>query len=113
MADLLPQLASPISAAYLHATFQLARHAKLETNAPQAIFLEHPNMALSNSCTFVRHRDGDRRFSPSVHTRTDVRAAACHDPRPVEEWIHSNEPAHEAIISPDLFDTARTDIFGN
>ncbi|MFD0503624.1 recombinase family protein [Streptomyces chiangmaiensis] len=27
---------------------------------------------------------------------------------PAEEWIHSNEPAHEAIISPDLFDTART-----
>ncbi|MGW4562139.1 recombinase family protein [Streptomyces sp. NPDC004561] len=27
---------------------------------------------------------------------------------PVEEWIHSNEPAHEAIISADLFDAART-----
>ncbi|MEV6116123.1 recombinase family protein [Streptomyces sp. NPDC052109] len=26
---------------------------------------------------------------------------------PVEEWIHSIEPAHEAIISPDLFDAAR------
>ncbi|MFF3910267.1 recombinase family protein [Streptomyces sp. NPDC001848] len=27
---------------------------------------------------------------------------------PPDEWIHSNEPAHEAIISPDLFDAART-----
>ncbi|MFF3871426.1 recombinase family protein [Streptomyces sp. NPDC001978] len=27
---------------------------------------------------------------------------------PAEDWIHSNEPAHEAIISPDLFDTAQT-----
>ncbi|MFF5010540.1 recombinase family protein [Streptomyces phaeochromogenes] len=27
---------------------------------------------------------------------------------PAEEWIRSNEPAHEAIISPDLFDTAQT-----
>ncbi|MCQ6246237.1 recombinase family protein [Streptomyces malaysiensis] len=27
---------------------------------------------------------------------------------PAEAWIRSNEPAHEAIISPDLFDTART-----
>ncbi|MFF0793194.1 recombinase family protein [Streptomyces spiralis] len=27
---------------------------------------------------------------------------------PPEEWIHSNEPAHEAIISPALFDAART-----
>ncbi|WP_079161772.1 recombinase family protein [Streptomyces fodineus] len=26
---------------------------------------------------------------------------------PPEEWIHSIEPAHEAIISPDLFDAAR------
>ncbi|MGW1913125.1 recombinase family protein [Streptomyces sp. NPDC002076] len=26
---------------------------------------------------------------------------------PPDEWIHSNEPAHEAIISPDLFDAAR------
>ncbi|MER6128150.1 hypothetical protein ABT173_37385 [Streptomyces sp. NPDC001795] len=27
---------------------------------------------------------------------------------PVEEWSHSIEPAHEAIISTDLFDAART-----
>ncbi|MGX1911915.1 hypothetical protein ACWIID_24070 [Streptomyces phaeochromogenes] len=27
---------------------------------------------------------------------------------PAEEWIRSNDPAHEAIISPDLFDTAAT-----
>ncbi|WP_369226723.1 hypothetical protein AB5J52_39455 [Streptomyces sp. R39] len=27
---------------------------------------------------------------------------------PPVEWIHSTEPAHEAIISPDLFDHART-----
>ena len=27
---------------------------------------------------------------------------------PAEEWIRSHEPAHEAIISPDLFDTAQT-----
>ncbi|WP_317446333.1 hypothetical protein [Streptomyces collinus] len=27
---------------------------------------------------------------------------------PPKEWIHSIEPAHEAIISPDLFDAART-----
>ncbi|POX45576.1 recombinase family protein [Streptomyces sp. Ru72] len=27
---------------------------------------------------------------------------------PVEEWIRSNEPAHEAITSHDLFDAART-----
>ncbi|MFJ9558666.1 recombinase family protein [Streptomyces fuscichromogenes] len=27
---------------------------------------------------------------------------------PVEEWIRSNEPAHEAIISPNRFDTVQT-----
>ncbi|NGO08112.1 hypothetical protein G5C60_10775 [Streptomyces sp. HC44] len=27
---------------------------------------------------------------------------------PAEEWIRPNDPAHEAIISPDLFDTAAT-----
>ncbi|MEU6221338.1 recombinase family protein [Streptomyces sp. NPDC047022] len=27
---------------------------------------------------------------------------------PTKEWIHSNDPAHEAIISPELFDTAQT-----
>ncbi|MFF3878682.1 recombinase family protein [Streptomyces sp. NPDC001978] len=27
---------------------------------------------------------------------------------PAEDWIHSNPPVHEAIISPDLFDTAQT-----
>ena len=27
---------------------------------------------------------------------------------PAEEWIRSNDPAHEAIISPDLFTTAET-----